>query len=85
MYVGGGNTGKLASTRTVYRYDSKHNSWSTLLITPYYTFALALVKGYVTVIGDMNVILSLASNSLYSFDEEETKKWCQKFPAMPTK
>ena len=30
------------------------------------------------------MILSLASNSLYSFDEE-TKKWCQKFPAMLTK
>ena len=85
VYVGGGNTGKLASTRTVYKYDSTVNSWSNLPITPYYTFALALVKGYVTVIGGMNVILSLASNSLYSFDEEETKKWCQKFPTMPTK
>ena len=49
------------------------------------TLALALVQGYVTVIGGMNVISSLASNVLYSFDEEETKKWCQKFPAMLTK
>ena len=85
VYVGGGNTGKLQSTRTVYKYDSTVNSWSSLPITPYYTFALALVKEYVTVIGGMNVISSLASNAVYSFDEEETKKWCQKFPAMPTK
>ena len=36
VYVGGGNTGKLESTRTVYKYDSKLNSWSSLPITPYY-------------------------------------------------
>ena len=85
VYVGGGNTGKLESTRTVYKYDSKVNGWSNLPITPYYTFALALVQGYVTVIGGVTVISSLASNALYSFDEEKTKKWCQKFPVMPTK
>ena len=63
VYVGGGNTGKLASTRTIYKYDSTVNSWSNLPIMPYYTFALALVKGYVRIIGGMNVILSLASKS----------------------
>jgi len=31
------------------------------------------------------VILSLVTNTLFSFDEEKTERWCQRFPAMPTK
>ena len=76
VYVGGGNTGKFESTRTVYKYDLKVNGWSNLPITPYYSFALALVQRYVTVIGGVTVISSLASNALYSFNKEKTKKWC---------
>ena len=48
VYVGGGNTGQMESTRTIYQYDTIKNTWSSLPITPYYTFSLALVKGYVT-------------------------------------
>ena len=84
MYVGGGNTGKLDSTRTVYKYESAKNAWSSLPITPYYTFSLALVKDHITVVGGVNIITSLASNALASF-EENTQKWSHKFPPMLTK
>ena len=85
VYVGGGNTGKLESTRTVYTYDTELNVWSSLPITPYYTFAMALVQGYVTVIGGVTVISSVVTNTLFSFDEEKMNRWCQMFPAMPTR
>lgn len=48
VYVGGGSTGKVETSRTVYRYSSIDNVWSSLPICPYYTFALAVVKGCVT-------------------------------------
>ena len=48
VYVGGGSTGKVETSRTVYKYSPADNVWSSLPIAPYYTFALAVVKGYVT-------------------------------------
>ena len=48
LYVGGGSTGKVETSRTVYKYCMIKDSWSSLPIAPYYTFALAVVKGYVT-------------------------------------
>lgn len=84
VYVGGGNTGKLESTRTVYKYETTKDVWSSLPITPYYTFSLALVKGQVTVVGGINVITAIASNTLATF-EEDKQKWSHKFPPMPTK
>ena len=63
----------IESTQNVYKYDSKFNDWSSLPITSYYTFALALMQGYVIVIS------SLASNVLYSFHEEETKNGVKSF------
>lgn len=78
VYVGGGNTGKLEMTRTVYSYDTEVNVWSSLPITPYYTFSTLHIGG-------VTVISSLVTNTLFSFDEEKTERWCQRFPAMPTK
>ena len=48
VYVGGGSTGKVETSRTVYKYSTTDNAWSLLPIAPYYTFALAVVKGCVT-------------------------------------
>ncbi len=48
VYVGGGSTGKVETSRTVYKYRTIDNAWSSLPIAPYYTFALAVVKGCVT-------------------------------------
>ena len=48
VYVGGGSTGKVETSRTVYKYSTTDNAWSSLPISPYYTFALAVVKGCVT-------------------------------------
>lgn len=48
LYVGGGSTGKVETSRTVYRYCTINDIWSSLPICPYYTFALAVVKGCVT-------------------------------------
>ena len=48
VYVGGGSTGKVETSRTVYKYSTTDNAWSSLPIAPYYTFALAVVKGCVT-------------------------------------
>lgn len=84
VYVGGGNTGRMESTRTVFEYETLANSWSKLPIAPYYTFGLALVDGKVVVIGGIDVISTLASDRLASFDDN-SKKWCHLLPHMPSK
>ena len=48
VYVGGGSTGKLETSRVVYRYNTIDDAWSSLPIAPYYTFALAVIKDRVT-------------------------------------
>ena len=48
VYVGGGSTGRVETSRTVFKYSTTDNAWSSLPKAPYYTFALAIVKGSVT-------------------------------------
>ena len=84
VYVGGGSTGSIEYSRTVFKYDTVKDSWSRLPISPYYTFALVLVNGFVTTVGGVAVLSSLVTNKLCSFDESNTKKWCHLLPAMPT-
>lgn len=48
VYVGGGSTGRVETSRTVYKYNTTNDLWSSLPISPYYTFAMAMVKGYIT-------------------------------------
>lgn len=83
VYVGGGNATKIDNSRTVFKFDSQ--TWSRLPITPYYMFSLTVVKGQVTVVGGVTVVSSSMSNALASFNEEESKKWAHRLPAMPTK
>ncbi len=85
VYVGGGNAVKIDNSRTVFKFEAGGDSWSRLPITPYYMFSLAVVKGWVTVIGGFTVISSSVTNALASFDEDKSMKWCHKLPAMPTK
>lgn len=66
------------------KYDIAANEWCCLPITAYYTFSMALVRGLVTVIGGSSVITATMTNALTSFDEG-LKKWCVKYPFMPTK
>ena len=84
VYVGGGNTVSIDYSRTVFKYDTVNDSWSQLPISPYYTFSLVLVNGFVTTVGGVAVLSSLVTNKLGSFDENNTKKWCHLLPAMPT-
>lgn len=63
VFVGGGNTGKMESTRTVYVYNTLKDAWCSLPITPYYTFALALVKGYVT--GERWILLCIHTDIVH--------------------
>ena len=49
VYVGGGNTRNLEMSRRVHKLVPGGNKWESLPITPYLTFALAGVKGHLTV------------------------------------
>lgn len=84
VYVGGGNSDRMEVSRTVMKYHTITNQWSCLPITAYNTFSMALVQGLVTVVGGCNVVTACVSNTLTSY-EEDLKKWCVKFPSMPTK
>ena len=83
VFVGGGNGSTLEASRTVFKYSSEQDTWLSLPFAPQYTFALVTVHDVVTVVGGVSVISSALTNAIMSFDEN-TKKWGQKFPAMPT-
>ena len=84
VYVGGGTCTSIESSRTVLKYDTVRDSWSTLPITPYYTFGLVVANGMVTTVGGISIVSSLTTNKLSSFDGVNTKKWCLVLPPMKT-
>ena len=88
VFVGGGSTGKLEFTRTIFKFEKQKNEWSNLPITPYFNFSMALVDDRVTVVGGVSVITSQVSNALASYEESAGAhgKWSHsRFPPMPTK
>ena len=87
VYVGGGNTGKTDANRTVFRLDLGKNLWSSLPITPYHTFSLAIVGDRVTVIGGVSILTSQVSSALASYEYSigATGKWAHTLPEMPTR
>lgn len=84
VYVGGGNSRNLEMSRRVHKYVPGADKWESLPITPQLTFSLTTVKGFVTVIGGVNVVSSLTCGDLLHYDEQ-LKKWKKTFLAMPTK
>ena len=84
VYVGGGNTRNLEMSRKVHKYIPGAEKWDSLPITPQLTFSLTTVKGFITVVGGVNVVSSLTCGDLLHFDAQ-SKKWKKTFPAMPTK
>lgn len=84
VYVGGGNANNLDMSRRVHKYIPGADKWESLPITPYQMFALTSVKGYITLIGGVNMVTSMTSGDLLHFDGD-AKKWKKNFPAMPTK
>ena len=84
VYVGGGNTSILETSRRVHKFVAGSNEWESLPITPYFTFALSTVAGQLTIIGGINILSSLTSADLLTFDGN-INKWKKTLPAMPTK
>lgn len=84
VYVGGGTSVSLESSRTVFKYDSVQDSWSSLPLSPYYIFGLVIAKNMITTVGGTSVLSSMTSDKLSSFDQAGTKKWCHVLPAMTT-
>ena len=84
VYVGGGNTRNLEMSRRVHKFVPGTERWESLPITPYLTFALTTVKGFITTVGGVNTISSLTTGDLFHFDGK-SRKWKKTFPAMPTK
>ena len=84
VYVGGGNSRNLETSRSVHKYTPGNHQWESLPITPYLTFALSTVDDQLTVIGGVNTISSLTSSDLLTFDPD-VKKWKKVLPPMPTK
>ena len=84
VYVGGGTCISFEYSRTVFKYDTVHECWSSLPLSPYYTFGLVVAKGLVVTVGGTSVLSSLTTNKVCSFDERSTKKWCHLLPSMAT-
>ena len=86
VFTGGGYTGKLQHSRTVFRYDIRTNTWSALEISPCHSFCLTVIDDMVTILGGINVVTSHDSNVLYSYRVIGSKgKWCVCLPPMLTK
>ena len=75
--------------KCVCSYDSSAQKWATLPECPYFGSSLAIVNGLLTAIGGTRNYKP--TSKLFSFIteknaklEEGTKKWEERFPAMPT-
>ena len=84
VYVGGGTCTSFEFSRTVLKYDSVCDSWSSLPLSPYYTFGLVLAEGHVTTVGGTSILSSMTTDKVCSFDESGLKKWCHTLPPMTT-
>ena len=65
---------------------SGEQQWSTLARNPYCCFSLVLINGLLTSVGGYGCGSGLYNNYLLSLTGDEgRKRWCEVFPAMPTR
>ena len=78
-----GVTGFDATEYIVYCYDPSQDEWSTLLPLPVKYFGLGQVSGKLIAIGGQKKNNHVPTNLVYTYDED-SQKWRQRIPPMPT-
>ena len=84
IYCGGGYTGKIDTSRLVFQYNPKQDTWSQLPICPTVDFGLTqLDEKLVTVGGERHDLTGISINDVYVF--QESKTWENSIiPPLPT-
>ena len=82
LYIGGGSTDFKKST-TVMVYNIQRDGWSMLPSYPYKWFTLGAVNGQLVLVGGMDDA-NRRTNEIGVWNEQ-TKRWTNPFPEMPTR
>ena len=83
IYCGGGYTGKRDTSRLVFQYNPKQDTWSQLPICPTVCFGLTQLDGKLVTVGGWRIDQLIPINDVYVFQESET--WENSIiPPLPT-
>ena len=83
VYCGGGFTGDDDNDYVIYRYDTARDIWSPLPPLPVKWFGLGQVQGKPVAVGGWKESNDSRTNEVYTY-YEQSKKWKQTIPPMPT-
>ena len=81
VYIGGGNTGDVATDSLVFEYDPNEDKWTVLPAAPMTVFGLGKMEGEIVIVGgrDQGKVLS----AVYVFDRF-TQRWKESLPPLNT-
>ena len=83
IYCGGGYTDKVDTSRLVFQYDPKQDTWSQLPICPTIEFGLTQLDGKLVTVGGRRLDQFIPINDVYVFQDSET--WENSIiPPLPT-
>ena len=83
IYCGGGYTGSVDTSRLMFQYNPKQDTWSQLPICPTLHFGLTQLDGKLVTVGGRRIDQPTRINEVYIFQESET--WENTIiPPMPT-
>ena len=84
VYCGGGGTFGGDDEYIVYCYDPSQDNWTTLQPLPVRYFGLGQVNGKLVAVGGWKRSDGRATNEVYTYYDERSRKWKQTIPPMPT-
>ena len=82
VYCGGGFTESDDSDYLIFSYDPSQDSWTSLPPLPVKWFGLGQVNGKLVTVGGWDKHVEKRTNKVYTY--EQSKKWKQTIPPMPT-
>ena len=83
IYCGGGYTGTIDTSRLVFQYNPKQDTWSQLPIYPTVYFGLTQLDGKLVTVGGRRIDQPISINDVYVFQDSET--WENSIiPPLPT-
>ena len=83
IYCGAGYTGSVDTSRLVFQYNPKQDTWSQLPICPSVHFGLTQLDGKLVTVGGRTIDQPISINNVYIFQESET--WENSIiPPLPT-
>lgn len=83
VYCGGGMTDHSDKEYVVYCYDPSRDNWTTLPPLPVKWFGLGQINGKLVAIGGLKKSGHQATNEICTYSQQ-SQKWKQKIPPMPT-